>query len=157
MNDGRETYVQFDIFLFPFVILLNIIFEISINPSLTLYKNFTVFIWWNQLIQKIESCKLLKQKHPFARPSTFAATSVSRYAPTAVSIDLNSLQRKSTPINGMLWISLRNRTILTFIGYSFVVRIHIRTSLRSYGCGNCDRHFSLKKAPCKYRVLKFCK
>ena len=40
MNDGRETYVQFDIFLFPFVILLNIIFEISINPSLTLYQKY---------------------------------------------------------------------------------------------------------------------
>ena len=40
MDDGRETYVQFDIFLFPFVILLNIIFEISINPSLTLYQKF---------------------------------------------------------------------------------------------------------------------
>jgi len=40
MNDGRETYVQFDIFLFPFVILLNIVFEISINPSLTLYQKF---------------------------------------------------------------------------------------------------------------------
>ena len=44
MNDGKETYVQFDIFLFPFVILLNIVFEISINPFLTLYKNFIVFL-----------------------------------------------------------------------------------------------------------------
>ena len=40
MDDGREIYVHFDIFLFLFVILLNIIFEISINPSLTLYQKY---------------------------------------------------------------------------------------------------------------------
>ena len=54
MNDGRETYVQFDIFLFPFVILLNIVFEISVNPSLTLY-------------QKFYSLSLMKSIHSKAR------------------------------------------------------------------------------------------